>query len=178
MLPHFQPSRCARCHIGDRARLLHREGAQLGPALRRRVPADARAARVSAVERGPTMTKELFLEIGTEEIPAGFLPKAMADMNALIRKELETAYIGFGEVITMATPRRLVLVVKDLAAEQPTLHLKTLGPARSVAFDAEGKPTKAAIGFARSQGIEVHDLKVEETEKGPYVLAEKQVIGR
>jgi glycyl-tRNA synthetase beta chain len=124
------------------------------------------------------MTKELFLEIGTEEIPAGFLPKAMADMNALIRKELETAYIGFGEVITMATPRRLVLVVKDLAAEQPTLHLKTLGPARSVAFDAEGKPTKAAIGFARSQGIEVHDLKVEETEKGPYVLAEKQVIGR
>ena len=124
------------------------------------------------------MTKELFLEIGTEEIPAGFLPKAMADMNALIRKELETANIGFGEVITMATPRRLVLVVKDLAAEQPTMHLKNLGPARSVAFDAEGKPTKAAIGFARSQGIEVHDLKVEETEKGPYVLAEKQVIGR
>jgi glycyl-tRNA synthetase beta chain len=124
------------------------------------------------------MSKELLLEIGSEEIPAGFLPKAMADMKSLIRKELETANIGFCEVISMATPRRLVLVVKDMAAEQPTLNSKTVGPARSVAFDAEGKPTKAAIGFARSQGIEVSELKVEETEKGQYLLAEKQVIGR
>ena len=124
------------------------------------------------------MSRELFLEIGTEEIPAGFLPKAMADMEAFIRKELDAAHIGFGEVITMATPRRLILAIKQVAAEQPTLHVKNLGPAKRVAFDAEGKPTKAAEGFARAQGIDVRSLKVEETEKGPYVVAEKSVDGR
>ena len=124
------------------------------------------------------MSKELLLEIGSEEIPAGFLPRAMADMKSMIRKELETANIEFGEVISMATPRRLVLLVKDMAAEQPTMNSKTIGPARSVAFDGDGHPTKAALGFARSQGIEVHELKVEDTEKGQYILAERQVIGR
>ena len=57
------------------------------------------------------MTKELFLEIGTEEIPAGFLPKAMADMTSLITKELDQARISFGEIKTLATPRRLALVM-------------------------------------------------------------------
>jgi len=124
------------------------------------------------------MAKELFLEIGTEEIPAGFLPRAMADMAAIIGKELTTARIGFGEVRTYATPRRLALVVRDVTQEQPTMSVKSFGPAKGVAFDAEGKPTKAAEGFARSQGIDVHALKIEETEKGPYVVAEKEVIGR
>jgi len=124
------------------------------------------------------MSKELFLEIGTEEIPAGFIPKAMAEMEALIRKELNAAHIGFGEVKTVATPRRLALVVHNVSVEQPTQHLKTLGPARNVAFDTEGKPTKAAEGFARAQGVGVSSLTVEETEKGPYVMAEKKVIGR
>lgn len=124
------------------------------------------------------MHKELFLEIGTEEIPAGFIPRAMTEMEALIRKELNGAHIGFGEVKTVATPRRLTLVVRDVAEEQPTLDLKTLGPAKSVAFDAMGKPTKAADGFARSQGIDVSSLKIEDTEKGPYVSAVKKVVGR
>jgi glycyl-tRNA synthetase beta chain len=124
------------------------------------------------------MTGELFLEIGTEEIPAGFIPRAMGEMESFIRKELETAHLGFSEVITMATPRRLILAVKGVASQQPTIHVKNLGPARSVAFDAEGKPTKAALGFARGQGIDVNDLKVEETDKGPYVVAEKEIVGR
>ncbi len=124
------------------------------------------------------MAKELFLEIGTEEIPAGFIPKAMTEMEALIRKELNGAHIGFGEVKTVATPRRLTLVVRDVGVEQPTLDVKTLGPAKSVAFDAEGKPTKAAEGFARSQGIDVGSLQIEDTEKGPYVSAVKRVVGR
>jgi glycyl-tRNA synthetase beta chain len=124
------------------------------------------------------MAKELFLEIGTEEIPAGFIPRAMTEMEALIRKELNGAHIGFGEVKTMATPRRLTLVVQHVAVEQPTLDVKTLGPAKSVAFDAEGKPTKAAQGFARSQGIAVGSLQIEDTEKGPYLSAVKKVVGR
>jgi glycyl-tRNA synthetase beta chain len=124
------------------------------------------------------MEKELFLEIGSEEIPAGFIPKAMAEMEALIRKELNGAHIAFGEVKTVATPRRLALVVHHVAEEQPTQNVKAFGPARNVAFDAEGKPTKAAQGFARSQGVDVSSLTIEETEKGPYVMAEKRVIGR
>jgi glycyl-tRNA synthetase beta chain len=124
------------------------------------------------------MEKELFLEIGTEEIPAGFIPKAMTEMESLIRKELNGAHIAFGEVKTMATPRRLALVVHDVSEKQPTLNVKTFGPARNVAFDDEGRPTKAALGFARSQGVDVSSLTVEETEKGPYVMAEKRVIGR
>jgi glycyl-tRNA synthetase beta chain len=124
------------------------------------------------------MAKELFLEIGTEEIPAGFIPRAMADMEALIRRELESARVGFGDILTLATPRRLALVVKEVAAEQPTLQSRAMGPAVSAAFDAAGKPTKAAEGFARGQGVEVGDLKVVETPKGPYICAEKEEAGR
>ncbi len=61
------------------------------------------------------MAKDLFLEIGCEEIPAGFIPKALADMELLMRRELESARLQFGEIVTLGTPRRLVLAVKGLA---------------------------------------------------------------
>lgn len=124
------------------------------------------------------MAKELFLEIGTEEIPAGFLPKAMADLDALIRKEFEAARLGFGTVRTFATPRRLALAVSGVAEQQPTLQVKAMGPAKQHAFDAAGNPTKAAEGFARGQGMTVGDLKVVTTEKGEYLCAEKEEVGR
>ena len=124
------------------------------------------------------MAKELFLEIGTEEIPAGFLPKAMADMESLIRTAFETAHIGFGAIRTLATPRRLALAVAEVAEEQPTLHSRALGPAKAVAFDAQGRPTRAAEGFARGQGMTVEQLTVVETEKGLYLCAEKEQAGR
>lgn len=123
------------------------------------------------------MAKELFLEIGTEEIPAAFLPKAMADMESLVRKELETARLAHGEVRTLATPRRLALLVRDVDARQPDAEVTALGPARKVAFDADGKPTKAAQGFARGQGVDVADLVVTETEKGEYVSVTKKIVG-
>lgn len=124
------------------------------------------------------MTKELFLEIGTEEIPAGFLPKAMADMEALIRKELENARLSHGEVRTFATPRRLALLVRELVDRQPDAEVTALGPAKKVAFDADGKPTRAAEGFARGQGVDVTDLTTAATEKGEYVAVTKRVLGR
>ena len=100
------------------------------------------------------MSKEIFLEIGTEEIPAGFLPKAMADMERLLRKELDTARLEFGEIRTFATPRRLAVSVSDVGAEQPTLKVEAMGPARKIAYDADGQPTKAAIGFAVAVAIQ------------------------
>ena len=124
------------------------------------------------------MSKELFLEIGTEEIPAGFLPKAMLDMEALIRKEFEAARLEFGTVRTFATPRRLALAVSSVAEQQPTLRTKAMGPARQHAFDAHGNPTKAAEGFARGQGVAVSELKIETTDKGEYLCAEKEEAGR
>ncbi len=124
------------------------------------------------------MSKELFLEIGSEEIPAGFLPKAMADLERMIRKELESARLEFGEIRTCATPRRLALSVQDVAEDQPTLRTEAMGPAKQIAFDADGNPTKAAIGFARGQGVDVTDLKTIETEKGEYLFIEKEEPGR
>jgi len=124
------------------------------------------------------MSKEIFLEIGTEEIPAGFLPKAMADLERMIRKELETARLEFGEIKTFATPRRLALAVSNVAEDQPTLRTEAMGPAKQIAYDADGNPTKAATGFARGQGVDVTELKLIETEKGEYLFIEKEEPGR
>jgi glycyl-tRNA synthetase beta chain len=124
------------------------------------------------------MAKEIFLEIGTEEIPAGFLPKAMADLERMIRKELETARLEFGEVKAFATPRRLALSVSEVAEDQPTLRTEAMGPAKQIAFDGDGNPTKAAIGFARGQGVDVTALKTVKTDKGEYLFLKKEEPGR
>lgn len=123
------------------------------------------------------MGKELLLEIGTEEIPAAFLPKALKDMDEWIRKTLAESRIPCGAVRTMATPRRLVLAVAALAERQGDLVVEKLGPARRVAFDAQGNPSPAALGFARGQGIPVSALETAVTEKGEYICARKTMIG-
>ena len=123
------------------------------------------------------MSKELFLEIGTEEIPAGFLPKAMADMEALLRKELESARIEHGDIVTMATPRRLVLCVAGVAEHQPDAEITVMGPAKKVAFGDDGTPTKAGEGFARGQGVDPSALQIVATEKGEYVAVVKKETG-
>jgi len=76
----------------------------------------------------------------------------MAEMEALLVKELENARLAYGEIRTLGTPRRLAIAVKALPSVQPDAEITALGPAKQVAFDAEGKPTKAAEGFARGQG--------------------------
>lgn len=124
------------------------------------------------------MSAELFLEIGTEEIPAGFLPPAMADLERLMRKELEAGRIGFETIRTFATPRRLVLAVSGVALEQARQEVTAAGPSVAVAFDAEGNPTKAALGFARGNGVEVSELERRQTDKGEYLYVSKVVEGR
>ncbi len=122
--------------------------------------------------------KELLLEIGTEEIPAGFVPQALIDLEKLVRKELEINRIDFQGVKTFGTPRRLVLVVETVAEKQEDLEVKKVGPAKQAAFDGSGNPTKAAIGFARGQSVPVESLKVIQTEKGEYVCAVRQERGK
>ncbi|MDD5533483.1 MAG: glycine--tRNA ligase subunit beta [Syntrophales bacterium] len=123
------------------------------------------------------MAKELLLEVGTEEIPAEFLPKTLKDMEEIIRKDLDANRIGFGRITTMATPRRLVLIVADLEDKQQDQVIEKIGPARRASFDSEGKPTKAAVGFAKGQGIDISELETVTTEKGEYICARKRIQG-
>ena len=124
------------------------------------------------------MNKELFLEIGTEEIPAGFLPKAMADMESLITRELENARLSFDGIKTLATPRRLALCVTGLPQIQPDAEITAMVPAKNIAFGPDGAPTKAAEGFARGQGVDVAALTMVSTDKGEYIAAVKKESGR
>jgi len=131
----------------------------------------------SASEWSLDMGKELLLEIGTEEIPAAFLPKACRDMDEIIRREFATARIAHGQVRTMATPRRLVLYVADLAERQEDQVIEKMGPAKKVAYDEKGNPTKAALGFAKGQGIDLCDMETTRTDKGEYLFAHKRIPG-
>ncbi|RMD72086.1 MAG: glycine--tRNA ligase subunit beta, partial [Bacteroidetes bacterium] len=124
------------------------------------------------------MSAELFLEIGTEEIPAGFLTPARKDLERLLRKDLDAAGLDYGAIRTFATPRRIAIAVADLAEAQPRQELNLTGPSVQVAFDAEGKPTRAAEGFARSNGVSVEELERVETDKGTYVCVHKVIEGK
>ena len=101
------------------------------------------------------MSNELLFEIGTEEIPAGFLSKAVGDMEDIIRKSLTEKRIPFAGIKCMATPRRLVLYIAEVAPKQEDQTIEKMGPAKKAAFDENGNPTKAALGFARGQGMEI-----------------------
>jgi glycyl-tRNA synthetase beta chain len=116
-------------------------------------------------------SRPLLLEIGTEEIPSRFIPHALEKMVELIRKLFSENRIGFGKVSTMGTPMRLVLMVEDLAEYQRSSLREIIGPAKRVSYDESGRPTKAAYGFAKGQGISIEDLKLKVTEKGEYICA-------
>ena len=101
------------------------------------------------------MGRELLLEIGTEEIPARFLPPVLEEMAASFRKMLEAERIGVGEILTWGTPRRLALVAREVAESQAEITQEIIGPPKAVALDAAGQPTPAATGFAKAQGVTV-----------------------
>jgi glycyl-tRNA synthetase beta chain len=129
-------------------------------------------------KRGDGMARELLLEIGTEELPAGFIPPALDELAGSTRKAFQEARIGYENVEVFGTPRRLVLRVTDVAEKQEDLVQEQQGPASRVAFDEDGKPTKAARGFAESRGVSLKDLEVRETPKGAYVFARVFTAGR
>jgi glycyl-tRNA synthetase beta chain len=124
------------------------------------------------------MGRELLLEIGTEEIPARFIPKVLEEMAASFRELMGQELIAVGHIDTWGTPRRLALVARDLAAAQADTETEELGPPKAVAFDAAGKPTPAALGFAKKQGVAVSDLVEVDTPRGVYLAARKSTTGR
>jgi len=123
------------------------------------------------------MGKQLLLEIGTEEIPARFTQKALEDLAALMKRELETVQVSFGKMRTLGTPRRLVLWVDSVAEFQKDTVERKLGPPKHLAFDEKGNPTKTAQGFAKAQGVGVEDLESVRTEKGEYLCVMRRRRG-
>jgi len=127
---------------------------------------NSEAATVSSQTGQP-----LLLEIGTEEIPARFLPTAIADLKNIATTVFEEYRIPFLEARSYATPRRLVLIMKDVAPMQDDIVKEVFGPSKKVAFDEQGNATKAVTGFAGSLGLNVSDLVVKKKGKGEYMAA-------
>ncbi len=122
---------------------------------------------------------ELVLEIGTEEIPSGYLESGLKGFRGLAESYLRHNRIKIeGDLYTCGTPRRLVLVGKAIADKQEDTIQEMTGPPTKAAFDEKGNPTNAALGFARKQGVSVDELQVLETSKGEYLYIKRRVPGR
>jgi glycyl-tRNA synthetase beta chain len=123
------------------------------------------------------MAKELLFEIGTEEIPSGYLPPALAELKAAASRLLAEQRLQWTELRTLGTPRRMTLCVEGLPERQADARREVVGPPRSAAYDAGGKPTRAAEGFARAQGVPVERLEVRALDRGEYVVAAQESRG-
>lgn len=117
------------------------------------------------------------LEVGTEELPASFVNDALMQWQSRIPASLSEAFLTPDAVELYATPRRLAVLLKGLPAQQPDREEEVKGPAVQAAFK-DGKPTKAAEGFARSRGVDVASLEVRATEKGEFVFVRQKIAGR
>ncbi|CCO24541.1 glycine--tRNA ligase subunit beta [Maridesulfovibrio hydrothermalis] len=120
---------------------------------------------------------DFILEIGIEEMPARFVPRLGIDLKDIFSNLLKDSMIDCASVETFATPRRLTVFVKDMAAMQRKIEEEVSGPPARIAYDADGNPTKALQGFAKSQGIALEDIYTLETDKGDYLAAKKTVGG-
>ena len=115
--------------------------------------------------------KKLLLEIGAEEIPAGYIAPALKALSTTLKNKLTAARIANGAVSTYGTPRHLAVVIDNVATRQKTVTTEVLGPPQKVAYDAAGNPTVAIQKFAEKVGVDVGALKLKKTEKGSYVCA-------
>jgi len=121
---------------------------------------------------------DLLLEIGTEEIPAGYIQPGLKQIREAMQSLLCGEQIGFEGINTYGTPRRLAILVRGVAASQEDTDIEVLGPPKTAAYDTQGNPTKAAEGFARSQGTNIENLKIKTTPKGKYLCVEKHIVGK
>ena len=124
-----------------------------------------------------TETADLLFEIGTEEIPASYVPPVLEQLHKIAAESLTNHRISFGEIETLGTPRRITLSIKDIKTLQESQETEVVGPPKRIAYDENGEPTKAAIGFAKTQGVELTALRIVNTERGEYVAASKLETG-
>ncbi len=119
----------------------------------------------------------LLFEIGVEELPSWYVRQGEGALRELLGERLGAVRLRHGEVRSFATPRRLAVLVSDLAERSELREELRRGPSVSAAFEADGAPSKAAVGFARASGVDVASLTIEETDRGAYVHARRQVGG-
>ena len=115
-------------------------------------------------------TQDLLIEIGTEELPPKALSSLSAAFSSGICQGLDQHQLPYDTIISFATPRRLAVWIKQVITLQPQRSIERRGPAIAAAFDKQGQATKAAVGFARSCGVEVTDLEQVSTEKGSWLV--------
>ncbi|OWR29490.1 glycine--tRNA ligase subunit beta [Saccharibacillus sp. O23] len=124
------------------------------------------------------MAKDLLLEIGLEEVPARFLRAAMNQLREKTEKWLDASRLSYDKVEAYATPRRLVVLARGVAEKQDDVNEEVKGPSRKIAVDANGEWTKAALGFARSQGVDAGDFTFKELAGVEYIYATKSLNGQ
>ena len=133
----------------------------------------------SAAKAGVEKKLELLFEVGCEEIPAGMLARATDDLKSGLEKQLAVESIADGaKVEAFSTPRRLVLWARGLPQRQADVTTEVTGPPKSIAYDAVGAPTRAAVSFAEKQGIALHEVYFVQTPKGEYLAAKQVKRGR
>lgn len=118
------------------------------------------------------------LEIGSEELPSHDVTDALTYLQEAAPRFFDELRLGHGKIQVWGTPRRLAILVETLAPRQEDFEEVVRGPSAHIAFDAEGKPTKAAHGFARSKGVDVSALRIQEMDGGQYVVATVRTEGR
>ena len=119
---------------------------------------------------------DFLFEIGLEELPSRYVNQAEEDLKKIMEEELKTERIRFSEIESFSTPRRIAVIVKNIAERQEDLDRKSIGPSIEIAYK-DGKLTKAGEGFLKSQGVEESDIKIVENEKGKYISIEKFIKG-
>src|SRR5262249_4107659 len=143
----------------------------------RRAGSKARRQGVEARGEGPQVSRELLFEIGVEELPAGYVPPALEQLERGVRAGLDSLRLGFGGVVTHGPPRRLAVLAHRVAERQSDLDEEAMGPAARVAFDAEGRPTRALLGFCAGKGVEPSAVRRVQTPKGEYVAVTVHRVG-
>ncbi len=162
--------RIARAYVEQREEMGH-------PLLKRSSPPSFPRAVVETSSRPASdtaqETAELLFEIGTEEIPASYIPPALEQLSKIATDSLTEHRIPFGDIQTFGTPRRITLAIKEIKTGQESQETEVMGPPKRIAYDENGDPTKAAIGFAKTQGVKLSALRIIETERGEYVAVSK-----
>jgi len=120
---------------------------------------------------------DFILEIGTEEIPSDYILGGITQLKELAKQMLQKERILYGDIKAYGTPRRLVLIVEDIAEKQKDVIQEIKGPPKSVSFDKDGNPTKAAIAFAEKNNVKVEDIQIINTPKGEYLFVKRTVHG-
>ncbi len=121
--------------------------------------------------------RQLVFEVGTEELPSSAVYAGIEQLQVAVPKALDGARLPYDAVAVLASPRRLAVLVNDLAERQSDAVTVYKGPSARTAFDEAGQPTPAAIGFARGKGVDVSELEVRSDESGEYVYATVQTAG-